>query len=298
MTDARTPNPAGKTPRGVLLVCYSPETLSALVAILQQSGETALVPRNTRDAWECVRTNVAGCVVLDLAGPPTEVVAFLRTVRSSSKTSSVPFLFLIEDSEQIPKFEALGAEAASDLWLVLPSSADQFLEKVRSLLSQRSAPAPVFMPRHGPAAPASETVVQPDELLNKPGSVFSGRLGVLDVTKILSMVEPLRLTGVLSVSDGKRYGQVHFVEGAVRHAELQDIEGADALFLLFHLKGGAFRFDLEQATGKRTILGNTMALLLEGLRQMDEAKAIIKAFQQNRPGAPAAETTPSVPAGE
>ena len=297
MADAGTPNPTGRVPRGVLLVCYSPETLSALVAILQQAGETALVPQSTKDGWDCIRTNVAGCVVMDLTGPPAEAVAFFRTARSFSKTNTVPFLFLIEAGQDIPKFDALGIECASDSFLVLPSSADQFLDKVRALLIQRAAPAPAFMPRRGAAAPAVEVIVQPDELLNKPGSVFSGRLGVLDVTKILSMVEPLRLTGVLSVSDGKRYGQVHFIEGAVRHAELQDIEGADALFLLFHLKGGAFRFDLEQATGKRTIVGNTMALLLEGLRQMDEAKAIIKAFQQNRP-ANAPEPTPSVPAGE
>jgi len=259
------------------------------VAILQQAGETALAPQSIRDAWECVRGNIVGCIILDLTGPAGESMAFFRAARSYSKSVTTPFLFLINGTEQIPKLESFGTESVSDSWLVLPSSADQFLDKVRSLLSQRT---PVYVPTFAPRRAGATAmgiqpplVVLPDDLLKIPG-VFSGKLGVLDVTKILSMVEPLRLTGVLSVSDGKRYGQIHFVEGAVRHAELHDIEGADALFLLFHLKSGAFRFDLEQPTSKKTIAGNTMALLLEGLRQMDEAKAIIKAFRDTRPGVP------------
>jgi hypothetical protein len=140
-------------------------------------------------------------------------------------------------------------------------------------------------------------IIQPDELL-KLGGIFSGRLGVLDCTKIISMIEPLRLGGMLSLTDGKRAGHIYFIDGAVRHAELHDIEGADALFLLFHLKHGAFRFELQSASPKRTIEGNTMALLLEGLRQMDEAKAIIKTFQQNRTGTGASEPSNPVGAGE
>jgi hypothetical protein len=112
--------------------------------------------------------------------------------------------------------------------------------------------------------------------------VFSGQIGQLDVTKILGMIEPLRLTGVLRVADEQREGSVHFISGAARHAELNEIEGPDALFLLFHLKSGSFRFDTSAPGDKRTIEGNTMALLLEGLRQMDEAKAMVKAFRDKR----------------
>ncbi|HYG77261.1 MAG TPA: DUF4388 domain-containing protein [Planctomycetota bacterium] len=288
MGEVENKDSKNRVPRGVLLVCYSPETLGALVAILQQAGETALAPQSLRDAWECVRGNLVGCVILDLTGPAGEAMSFFRAARSFSKSNTVPFLFLISSAEQISKLEPYGTESVTDQWLVLPSSADAFLDKVRSLLVQRTpSHIPTFAPRRpgGTAVQVQPNVITPEELLKTPG-VFSGALGVLDVTKILSMVEPLRLTGVLNVSDGKRYGQIHFVEGAVRHAELHDIEGADALFLLFHLKTGAFRFDLEQPTPKKTIVGNTMALLLEGLRQMDEAKAIIKSFRENRPTQP------------
>lgn len=106
--------------------------------------------------------------------------------------------------------------------------------------------------------------------------VFAGRLGILDVPRIMSMVEPLRLTGALRVADGRmRIGHVHFINGAVRHADLHELEGAEALFALFHFQKGAFRFDLTPPTPNQSIEGNTMMLLLEGLRKKDEAQQLV-----------------------
>jgi hypothetical protein len=283
----------------VLLICQSDDTLGALAAILQQAGETGLTAQTARDAWECIKAGAVGCVVVDITSAATDALVLFRAARSSAQACNIPFLFLVSSESKSFVLDAFGDEVAPDEWLALPCTADEFLKPIRHLLDYRTSSG------RYPAQPLPQTAlnttkasgsggraaVQPDDLLNAKGSIFAGQLGVLDVTKILSMVEPLRLTGVLKLADSKRYGQVYFVEGAVRHAHLHDIEGPDALFLLFHLKTGAFRFDLEAATTKRTIVGNTMALLLEGLRQMDEAKAMIKAFQQPRAaaaGAPAA----------
>lgn len=270
--------------RGVLLLCTSQDTVNALASILYNAGETVVSYQSLNDAWHCVKMGEVGCVVLDVSVPGADALAFFRLVRSTRQTDQLPFLFLIGDDFVVPQLNGATPEIAQDEWLVLPCPAGQFLGKVRALLHNVALQAQPKKKAGDAAEPGSaDFAISPDELLAVPGSVFAGRLGVLDVTKIVSMVEPLRLTGVLKVSDGKRFGQVHFVAGAVRHAELHDISGPDALFLLFHLKTGAFRFDLEEPTGAHTIEGNTMALLLEGLRQMDEAKALIKAFKETRP---------------
>ncbi|MCY3017796.1 MAG: DUF4388 domain-containing protein [Planctomycetota bacterium] len=295
--------------RGVLLLCQSEETLGALSAILERAGETVIPHTGLSNAWERIKEGVVGCVVLDAEAPATEALAFFLVTRSSAQTRDIPFLFLVGGDIPVPQLDRIGPEVAPDAWLELPCSADQFLKQIRALLVYKPPPLPTppaprpetnaeyagrppsspgvvtaTSPASQSATAEAETIVSPEELLNAQGSVFAGRLGVLDVTKIVSMVEPLRLTGVLKLSDGKRYGQVHFIEGAVRHAALHEIEGPDALFLLFHLKTGAFRFEVGAPTERRTIEGNTMALLLEGLRQMDEAKALIKSFQQRRTG--------------
>src|SRR5205814_6616749 len=93
-------------------------------------------------------------------------------------------------------------------------------------------------------------------------ALFSGKLGTLQFSQILGLIEPLRLTGALKLFDGVRTGSVHFVEGKVHHAELNEIEGSEALFLLFHLNKGTFQFEVGPPTPLRTVEGNTMSLLL------------------------------------
>ncbi|HYF49614.1 MAG TPA: DUF4388 domain-containing protein [Planctomycetota bacterium] len=277
-----------KSPRGVLLVCQSDQTLGALAAILSQNNESALTAQNAADAWDCVKSGAVGCVVQDLTQTNPDMLTLFRACRSSQAWSLIPFLFLTKKDSKITKLDGAGPEYVKDSWLALPCSAQLFLTAVRSLLEQKAREAELLAPVSAmqAAKELGQTLAPkdaaPELLADAKNAVFAGQLGQLDVTKILSMIEPLRLTGVLRVADGKRVGNVHFIDGAVRHSELNDIEGADALFLLFHLKSGAFRFDVTPPTEKRTIEGNTMALLLEGLRQMDEAKAMVKAFQEKR----------------
>ena len=278
---AEVENKGATKSRGVLLVCQSDNTMGALAAILNQNNETALTAQTPREAWDCVRAGGVGCVVLDLTSPPLDALTIFRTTRSSQSTCRVPFLFLIKKDHKIAKLDLAGPDLVRDSWLVLPCSSVLFLTAVRALLDSKLRDTQILQPLREPA-PNAEAGAHPEWLLAGGPGMFSGKIGLLDVTKILGMVEPLRLTGMLRVADGKRMGNVHFVEGAVRHAELNDIEGPDALFLLFHLKAGVFRFDMGPPASKQTIEGNTMTLLLEGLRQMDEAKALVRAFQEKR----------------
>jgi hypothetical protein len=129
---------------------------------------------------------------------------------------------------------------------------------------------------------ADEDETEDAKPANGPHGMFAGQLGAIEVSKILSMIEPLALTGALTVDNGKRKGTIYFDKGAVRHAELADIVGPDALFLLFHMKKGAFEFHAGPPPKQRTIKESTMSLLLEGLRQMDEAKEAIQRLQARR----------------
>ena len=289
---------AGNT-RSVLLVCQSENTLGALAAILHQADEQALTAQTAKDAWDCVKMGTVACVVQDVTTMGGDALTLFRAVRSAQQTSRIPFLFLVKKDYKVTKLDAFGAEIARDGYLMLPCSSQLFLTAVRALLEQKVRETQTNLPPlpAAPSAGSGNTIAllkggtllgmapgpkaEADELLSAPG-VLSGKLGALDVTKLLTMIEPMKMTGSLKLTDGKRVGSVYFVEGAVRHAELNEIEGPDALFLLFHLKSGAFRFDVTEPIEKQTIEGNTMMLLLEGLRQMDEAKAMVMAFKSKR----------------
>ena len=288
------------SPKGVLLLCSSDNTLTALAAILHQAHVSALTAQTSKDAWDFIKSGTIGCVVQDLTAPDAESLALFRAARTSQKASPIPFLFLVHQDFSPPVLDGMGTELAHDDWLGLPCSGEQFIGSIQMLMrkAELADTARMFRAKNG-SSPELDSVSDSQKSgANKDAfadtsMVFGGQLGVLDVTKILSMVEPLRLTGMMTVDDGKRCGLIHFVQGAVRHAELNDIEGADALFLLFHMRSGAFRFSVADPTQKRTIEGGTMSLLLEGLRQMDEAKALIKAFRDQKAGRSEAQAIPA-----
>lgn len=306
--------------KSVLLMCRSGNTLGALASILSKARSPAMTAQTVGDAWEIIRTGAVGCVVQDLTNISGDAFALFRACRTSRNTFTIPFLFLTTADFNAPKFEGVWPEVVRDGWLVLPCPGQQFLSAVRGLL-KANLPAGQLPP----SAPVQNAVVashsefdgeaQPPHRLDvhgdpssssrrlaavqasqSPTSLISGKLGTLNFSQILNLIEPLRLTGVLDLYDGVRVGHVYFVEGKVYHAVLNEIEGSEALFLLFHLNKGTFQFEVAPPTTKRTVEGNTMSLLLEGMRKMDEAKAMVSAIKERGVTgryAPVAARTPS-----
>jgi DNA-binding response OmpR family regulator len=297
----------------VLLICRSANTLGALASILNKAGAIALTAQHAADAWEIMRSGPVTCVVQDLTNVTHDSFLFFRSCRSSRNTFGVPFLFLSTTDFIAPKFEGVWPETARDNWLPLPCPAHQFLSAIRSLIAANqpasgvaslpfSAPAQVSAPSASGAQPGISSTTNTAAMLasvggkpyssgvyspavnaaNAVNALFSGKLGTLHFSQILGLIEPLNLTGVLKLFDGVRTGSVHFVDGKVFHAELNEIEGSEALFLLFHIKRGSFQFEVGPPTPRRTVEGNTMSLLLEGMRKMDEAKAMVSAIKERQ----------------
>lgn len=303
--NAQTPEPLK-----VLIVSRDPQTPHMLEEILNREGVLVDVPADVVTAWNQVRTGEVGLIVYDLTAPRLDDLVFFRTVRSSIKTIDVPFLFLLRSNYKLPDLTPEGGESVRDGWLTLPCPAQQFSILVQRMLQQmlrrwergskaqiasktaalrrkqldaakaaaEAAGAATQHDAEAPAAPAIGATAQQAEL--------SGRLEAIELPQILSLIEPMKLTGTLAVSDEKRAGTIYFVEGSVCHARMMDVEGADALFLLFHMKQGTFRFDRGEPVTIRTIQGNVTALLLEGMRQMDMAKEAIMQHQARHGTAP------------
>ncbi len=297
----------GESKADVLLVCRCSNTLGALAAILNKAGSAVLTAQTPVDAWKIVRRGAVGCVVLDITLLSHDALQLFRACRTSRNTFGIPFLFLTTIDCLTPKFEDVWPETARDAWISLPCPSPQFLTAVRNLLAanvrmamppiETSAPAdhmdgsvtppvglsPVLKNASGTnRAPPTQSGRLAVNAANLENAIFSGKLGTLQFSQILGLIEPLRLTGTLKIFDGVRTGDVYFVDGKVHHAELNEIVGSEALFLLFHLNKGSFQFEMGPPTTFRTVEGNTMSLLLEGMRQMDEVKASISAFKERQ----------------
>jgi DNA-binding response OmpR family regulator len=289
--------------RGVLLVCPDPQKLGLLAGTLNQAGVLSLTAQNAENSWECVKSGAVSVIVMELSLITADALYLIHAVRSSKRRHRLPFLFLVPAGNLFSKITAGEEMLTRDAWLQIPASSREFIAAVQKMLalpveteSDESADvSPSLLDIEGiegvefvsgthvvKAAEAPKSVGLRTEKIAEPSALLSGRLEALDVTKILGMIEPLGLVGCLTVRSGERSGGVYFEGGEIKHAEFAGIEGKDALLLMFHLHDGYFFFEPNKTATKRSLAGSATELLLDGLRQMDEARKIVREFRSRK----------------
>ena len=103
-----------------------------------------------------------------------------------------------------------------------------------------------------------------------------GLLGRLDMVPPNELIQAMNVnsqTGTLTVRGGKGMLTMYIENGQVLHVDGAGLQGDEAFYDFMKWPQGNFRFQ----TGKRDIVknvqGDTISLLLEGLRRIDEARA-------------------------
>ena len=92
-------------------------------------------------------------------------------------------------------------------------------------------------------------------------------MGLPDIVQVLFHG---RKTGRLNVRHAGKNGEIHFLEGAVANAVMGDLAGKEAFYALLKLTDGDFALDPSYTPPKRIMEESAEALLLEGMRRMDE----------------------------
>jgi pSer/pThr/pTyr-binding forkhead associated (FHA) protein len=116
------------------------------------------------------------------------------------------------------------------------------------------------------------------------GGELSGAIEGMGLPQVIQMLEAGRKTGRLLVTATGVSGSIYFREGRVvagegRAPDNPDaaVDGAEAVYALLELERGVFEF-LPEDVGARpraagpVIEGSTQALLMEGLRRLDERR--------------------------
>jgi hypothetical protein len=79
-----------------------------------------------------------------------------------------------------------------------------------------------------------------------------------------------RKSGNLRIRAREGTGEIHFVEGSVVNALWGELRGEDAFYAMLKLTDGEFGLDPSFKTDTRVIHASSEALLLEGMRRLDE----------------------------
>lgn len=210
------------------------------------------------------------------AGSITEAIAHLQVgevdlVISEMNIGGGSGLELLQYCRNLsprPRFEFLTAEAdyrvraqafsaGADDFIIKPAPLDEIILKAeRAIMIQR---------------------------LSRPPADFSGHMPVFSPEELVQLLEANKKTGELEFNGPFGAARVWFADGKIVHADFIGIEGAEAIYLLFAVREGDFEFRSDIQSPAHTINSSASMLLLEGMRMMDETKALLQARRAKGP---------------
>lgn len=230
---------------GVLVLDPDPEESTVLELRLLEEGFEVHAARSAEEAWGMLGRLSFESVIAETDLGNASGIELLQRVRASGQPwASVVWLFHTRDAKR--ETVARSYEAGASDYVIKPTPPEVLVAKVRQLQATRAARAP-----RGVAGSLSE-------------------MGLPELVQVLAQG---RKTGQLRIRSATEGGEIHFAEGAVVNAMWTSLRGEDALFAMLALDAGEFTFDPAFRPGARVISTPVEALLLEGMRRLDESRA-------------------------
>ncbi len=100
-----------------------------------------------------------------------------------------------------------------------------------------------------------------------------GRLQDMSLVDIIQIFHAEKKTVAIHLGSEQGYGRVYLKDGDVVHAAHRNLTGVEAFYSLLQWNEGEFEVEPEGSTEERTINEPVDALLLEGMRRLDESRA-------------------------
>jgi hypothetical protein len=124
------------------------------------------------------------------------------------------------------------------------------------------------------AAPKQPQKEQPPISIETSNHTLGGAIQEGLLADILQLVSSNMMTGVMTVQDSDSTFMLYYREGEIFHAQGSDLAGESAFFASMAMDEGKFFFtETSELPEEVTIQSQTQFLILEALRQIDEARA-------------------------
>jgi CheY-like chemotaxis protein len=211
-----------------------------------EQGFDVKIARNVEAARKLLATEGVefDLVVCEVELPDGDGLGFLADARKSSWGREVAWIVYTHKQGRTEAQRAF-EHGAMD-FVAKPVQADVLVAKIKAMLEQRT--------QTGKAASKG----------------VSGSLREMGLPDIVQVLFHGRKTGKLNIKCGGKSGEIHFLEGAIANALLGGLSGADAFYAMVRFEEGEFALDPSFVPPKRLVAESAEALLLEGMRRMDE----------------------------
>jgi response regulator RpfG family c-di-GMP phosphodiesterase len=231
----------------ILIVDGDTELGTILDLNLANRGFNVEVCNNAKSALERLQSKKFDLIVTELNLEPFDGFELIKTIKEAGGAPNIPVMFYTTRSStsDVDKGFSLGAAD----YVIKPTSMELLTAKIMKITREAAEKA---------AATAEGGV--------------SGSLREMDLPDLIQILSQGRKTGNLKISSGNRNGEIHFAGGQIVNALFGDEEGERAFYALLGLSDGFFSIDPKFVPQKATISLGTEALLLEGMRFLDESQ--------------------------
>ncbi len=219
---------------------------------LRDAGFEVHTAGRSDEALEMAQALRPDVVLTDLAGPNVDGLWLARRLRADERTDSCGVIILSRDASVEIKQQVL--DAGCDEYLHKPIFVREIILHLSNLISRL-------------------------ERRDSPSS-FSGSLSRLSVIDLLQLMEASRKTCIVNLrSDRDRSGgfarddtegAIIFQAGQVVGAHVDALEGKLAVYRMLMWRDGTFDIEFTHIDQPNQVNEATQALLLEGMRRMDE----------------------------
>lgn len=226
-----------------LLVDPDPEETTVLELRMFEQGFDVKVARSADQALSILSITDVDMVVSELDFPQGgDGLKLLADARKLPKGKDVPWIIHARRQAKADATEAFSLGVLD--YVTKPAPTDVFVAKLKAIIEQRA--------------------------MQKTARGVSGSLREMGLPDIIQILYHGRKTGKLRIRSGSEQGEIHVEAGAVVNALLGAVRGEDAFYAMLKLTDGDFALDPQFKPQQRVINQSSEALLLEGMRRMDE----------------------------
>jgi len=233
----------------LLLVDDNPMILGMLRGALT-SMATVVTASDGADALLKAVEDPPDLLVCDYRMPGMDGRQLIEKLRSRPRTATASVILLATKSDISEKLS--GSDHPVDDFVEKPFFLREATQRIKRMIDK------ISLEKMAKTAPSD--------------GVLRGSLLQMNVIDLVQSLEMGRKSCALTLTNKDQKCELYFSEGQVMHAEYGSLKGDQAVFKVLRWNEGNFQINFDGKTKQQTTTLNTQGLLMEGLRQLDEAQ--------------------------
>jgi response regulator RpfG family c-di-GMP phosphodiesterase len=227
-----------------LIVDVDPEETTVLELRMTEQGFVVKTARSFEQAQKILAEGETDLVVSEVDLGTSDGLALIAEARKQTWGKDLPWIIYTRRQERAVAQKAFELGVLD--YVTKPASADVLVAKLKALLDQRATASP------------------------RKTQGVSGSLREMGLPDMVQVLFHGRKTGKLQISAPQGSGDIQFSEGNIVDAHWNEARGETAFYAMLKLTDGDFGLDPSFKPADRVIHQSAEALLLEGMRRMDE----------------------------